>query len=85
MGSSDVRSSDVPKRNESAPYHVHLRDEERRLIATALHAEGNNVERAAEILGVGVRYLRARIRQLGGVLGVDRNEPPKPIWPKKKA
>lgn len=74
----------MPKRNESAPYHVHLRDEERRLITTALHAEAGSVERAADVLGVGVRYLRARIRQLGGILGDERNEPPKPIWAQKK-
>lgn len=75
----------MPKRDETAPYHVHLRDEERRLISTALHAEGGDLHRAAAVLGIGVRYMRARIRQLGGITGDERNEPPKPIWPQQKA
>ena len=73
----------MPKRNELAPYHVHLRDEERRLLNSTLYATGGNFEEAAAALGIGVRYMKARIKQLGGVLGTDdRHEPPLPIWSK---
>lgn len=73
----------MPKRDERAPFHVQLRDYERQLISTTLHACNGSFVQAATILGIGVRFLRARARQLGGILGDERNEPPKPIWPKK--
>lgn len=74
----------MPKRDELAPFHVQLRDYERQLISTALLACDGSFPKAAIVLGIGVRFLRARVRQLGGILGDERNEPPKPIWSKKE-
>lgn len=75
----------MPRRtSELAPYHVQLRDAERRLLAFALVHAGWNYRSAAEGLGIGERFLKARVVQLGGIIpGTERNEPPPPIWPKK--
>ena len=73
-----------PRTSELAPFHVQLRDAERRLIGFTLLSFNWDYNRAAESLGIGVRFLKLRTKQLGGIIpGTERNEPPPPIWPKK--
>lgn len=76
----------MPRRmSELAPYHVQLRDAERRLLAFTLIECHWNYSAAAESLGIGSRFLKARVVQLGGIIpDTDRNEPPPPIWKKKE-
>ena len=70
-----------PRQSESAPYHVQLRDAERRILAQALYAFQHDFRRAAESLGITTRYMQARVHQLGGILpDSQRNEPPPAIW-----
>lgn len=76
----------MPRRtSEHAPYHVQLRDAERRLLAYTLMSCNWDYRVAAEQLGIGRRFLKARVEQLGGILpNTNRNEPPPPIWAKKE-
>lgn len=76
----------MPRRtSELASFHVQLRDAERRIFAFTLLGCNWNYRAAAEQLGIGERFLKARVVQLGGILpNTERNEPPPPIWPKKE-
>jgi hypothetical protein len=65
---------------------VQLRDAERRLLGHALVSVNWDYKLAAASLGIGHRFLKARVIQLGGILpNTERNEPPPPIWPKKRS
>lgn len=74
----------MPRRSELAPYHVQLRMLERRMVGSTLLQTNWDFKLAAEALGVGERYLRARVIQLGGILpDTECNEPPPAIWAKR--
>ena len=74
-----------PRSNELAPYYVQCRDAERRMLAHALASCDWDFKCAAERLGVSHRFLKARTIQLGGILpNTTRNEPPPPIWGRRK-
>jgi DNA-binding NtrC family response regulator len=73
-----------PRTSELAPYFTQLRDAERRLLGVTLVGCNWDYRAAAEQLGIGHRFLKARVVQLGGILpNTERNEPPPPIWKKK--
>ena len=72
------------RRSELAPYYIQLRHAERQILVSALLATEWDFELAADSLGIGHRYLRARATQLGGVLpNTTSNEPPPAILAKK--
>ena len=74
----------MPRRDESAPYHVQLRDAERHVLYYAITNNEGDLELAAAGLGITKRYMLARAKQLGGVFpDQPRLEPPPSIWPVK--
>jgi hypothetical protein len=63
--------------NALAPYFIHMREFERRLLRDALEAAGGNTELVATTLGVGIQYIYARSMVLGGIFpGKPKREPP---------
>lgn len=65
--------------NQSAPYFMTMRENERRMLGSAIDYCGS-ISAAADALGVTKEYIRLRALHLGGVLpGQPKREPPGPI------
>ena len=65
--------------NSSAPYFVTMRENERRMLISAIDYCGS-IRAAAAALGVTKEYVRLRALHLGGILpNQAKREPPGPI------